>query len=65
MRSQTFGLRVASVIFGLLALAQLTRVILQAGVMAGGHWVPLWASAVAFFIFGALSLWMWQLSRLK
>ncbi len=65
MRSQTLGLRVASVVFGVMALAQLTRVILHGGVTAGGHWIPLWASAVAFFIFAALSLWMWSLSRLK
>ena len=65
MRSQIFGLRVASIIFGLVALAQLTRVFLQADILVAGHWLPIWASAIAFFIFASLSLWMWQLSRLK
>jgi hypothetical protein len=65
MRSQTFGLRAASIIFGLVALAQLTRVFVQAEILVAGHWLPIWASAIAFFIFAALSLWMWQLSRLK
>ncbi len=65
MRSQIFGLRVASIIFGLIALAQLTRVLVQASVIVASRWLPLWASAIAFFIFAALSLWMWQLSRLK
>ena len=65
MRRQILGLRVASVIFGLIALAQLVRFIVRGSVTIGGHALPLWPSALAFFIFGGLSIWMWTLSREK
>jgi hypothetical protein len=63
MRSQIIGLRVASVIFGLIALAQLARFVIGGRVIVGGHALPLWPSALAFFIFGGLSIWLWSLSR--
>ena len=63
MRSQIIGLRVASVIFGLIALAQLVRFVIGGRVIVGGHALPLWPSALAFFIFGGLSIWLWNLSR--
>lgn len=65
MRSQIVGLRVASVIFGLMSVAQLARFIVRGRVIIGGHWLPLWPSAIAFFVLGALSVWLWQLSREK
>jgi hypothetical protein len=63
MHSQILGLRVASVIFGLIALAQLARFIIRGSVIVAGHALPLWPSALAFFIFGGLSIWLWSLSR--
>ncbi|HTM09090.1 MAG TPA: hypothetical protein VL754_11925 [Verrucomicrobiae bacterium] len=63
MRSQIVGLRVASVIFGLISLAQLARFVVGGRVIVGGHALPLWPSAIAFFVFGGLSVWLWSLSR--
>lgn len=63
MSSQIIGLRVASLVFGLIALLQLARVVLGVGVIVAGHWLPLWPSALAFVILAGLSLWLWGLSR--
>jgi hypothetical protein len=63
MNSKNRGLRVASVVFALVGLAQLTRVVLHIEVIAGGNRVPFWPSVVAFVITGALSLWLWKLSN--
>lgn len=63
MNSPRLGLRVASVIFGLMALGQLARLVIQPQVLVGGHEMPLWPSAVALVILGGLAFWMWQLSR--
>ena len=63
MHSQTVALRVAGAVFALFCLGQLIRLALQPEVMVAGHHMPLWPSAVAIVITGALSLWMWKLSR--
>ena len=63
MHSQIVGLRVASVVFGLISLAQLIRFIVRGTVIVGGHPLPLWPSALAFFVLAALSVWLWNLSR--
>lgn len=65
MRRQILGLRVASVVFGLISLAQLVRFIIRARVILGGHALPFWPSALAFFVFGGLSIWLWSLGREK
>jgi hypothetical protein len=63
MNSRIVGLRVAGVVFGLVAIAQLLRLVTQAEVLVAGRTIiPLWASAVAFAVTGGLSLWMWRLS---
>ncbi|MEY2488276.1 MAG: hypothetical protein QOC70_218 [Verrucomicrobiota bacterium] len=63
MNSQILGLKVASVVFGLLCLAQLLRLVIRPEVLVAGHHVPLWPSGLAFVILGGLSLWMWKLAR--
>ena len=62
MNSQSVGLRVAAVMFGLVALVQLARLVLGFEVLVNGHVVPLWPSALAFVIAAGLSVWMWRLS---
>ena len=62
MGSQAAGLRVASVVFGLMALAQLARLLIRPDVLVAGYPVPLWPSALALVILGGLSLWMWKLA---
>jgi hypothetical protein len=63
MNSQILGLKTAGFIFGLICLAQLLRLVMGIEVLVAGHQVPLWPSALACAILGALSLWMWKLSR--
>ena len=63
MYPQIIGLRVASVVFALVCLAQILRLALQPDMQFEGHPFPLWPSAVAVIISGGLSLWMWTLSR--
>ncbi|MGH8509704.1 MAG: hypothetical protein ACREVH_13455 [Gammaproteobacteria bacterium] len=63
MKSQIIGLRVASAVFGLMALAQLVRLVLRPDVLVAGYPMPLWPSALAFVILGGLSFWMWKLTR--
>jgi hypothetical protein len=63
MRSQITGLRVASVVFGLIAIAQLIRLVTRPDVLVAGSPMPLWPSFLGFIIMGALSLWMWNLTR--
>ena len=63
MNSQILGLRVASVIFWLMSIAQLVRLLIRPEVLVAGHLMPLWPSALAFVILGGLSLWMWKRSH--
>jgi hypothetical protein len=63
MNSQIIGLRVASVVFGLISTAQLARLIIRPQVLVEGYLIPLWPSALAFVISGGLSLWLWKLGR--
>lgn len=65
MNSQIVGLRVASVVFGLVCLAQLIRLVARGEILVAGHAMPLWLSAVAAVIAGGLSCWMWKLSRAR
>jgi hypothetical protein len=61
MNSHITGLRVASVVFALMALAQLGRLMLRPEVLVAGHALPLWPSVLAFIVLGGLSLWLWKL----
>ena len=63
MNSQTTGLRVAGIVFGLMAIAQLVRLVIRPEVLVAGYSMPLWPSGLALFILGGLSLWMWRLAR--
>ena len=63
MTSQVTGLRVASVVFGLMAIAQLARIVIRPEVLVSGHAMPLWPSVLAFIFLGGLCLWMWRLAR--
>jgi hypothetical protein len=63
MNSPILGLRIASIIFGLMSLAQLLRLLIQPEVLVAGNQLPLWPSALAFVVLGGLSIWLWKLSR--
>ena len=53
----------ASVVFGLMAVAQLGRLVLRPEVFVAGHRLPLWPSVLGFISLGGLSLWLWKLAR--
>ncbi len=65
MNSQTTGLRVASVVFGLVCLGHLWRLYAHANIRIGDHFVPMWASVLGLIIAGGLSIWMWRLSSAR
>lgn len=54
---------IASVFLGLLAVLQLTRVIMRWEVSINSLSVPMWISAVAFVIAGGLALMLWKENR--
>jgi hypothetical protein len=54
------SITLAIVFLGLLSLLQLTRVLLGWSVVVNGVSVPIWASAVACVIAGALALALWR-----
>ena len=60
---KNLGLNVASFIFGLICLVQLLRLVMRAEISVAGYQLPLWPSALAFAILGALSLWLWRLAH--
>jgi hypothetical protein len=62
MNSQIVGLRVAGLIFGLVAVVQLLRLVIQPEVLVAGWLVPLWPNVAALVLFAALCAWMWRLS---
>lgn len=63
MSTQITGLRVASIVFGLIAVAQLFRLIMRPEVLVFGSPMPQWPSFLGFIIMGALCLWMWKLTH--
>lgn len=65
MKSQILGLRVSGTLFGLMALAQLMRLLIRPEVLVNGYQMPLWPSALALVVLGGLSLWMWKLSCIR
>jgi hypothetical protein len=53
----------ASVVFTLVALAQLLRVALGWEVSVGGLLIPLWVSAIACLIAATLAVMVWRENR--
>jgi hypothetical protein len=49
--------------FGLMALAQLVRLVMRPEVLVAGYPMPLWPSVLAFIILGGLGIWLWKLAH--
>ena len=62
MNSPAVGLRVASVVFGLMCLAHVLRIITRFQMVLGGYSVARKFSAIAVLVTGALCVWLWMLS---
>ena len=54
---------IAAVVFGLIALAQLLRLVLGWPVVVNGFNVPLWASAIACLVAAGLAVMVWREAR--
>lgn len=54
---------VSGILFTIIALAQATRTLLGWPVQVAGANVPVWASAVAFLVTGALAVWAFRSAR--
>jgi len=65
MNSPTTGLRVASVLFGIFAIAHLLRLITHTQVTVGTHSIPMGLSWIALLIATVLCIWFWRLSNLR
>jgi hypothetical protein len=65
MNSPTTGLRVASVLFGIFAIAHVLRLINHALVTVGTHTIPMAVSWIALVVAGVLCIWFWRLSNLE
>jgi hypothetical protein len=59
---QVLGLRAASIVFGILAIAQFARLIIRPEIMAYGVSIPLWPSMILFVVLACFSVWMWMLT---
>jgi hypothetical protein len=62
MNSPVVGLRVASVVIGLVGLGQLIRIICCVSVQVGGCLVGRRWSVVAVIVLAALCVWLWMLA---
>jgi hypothetical protein len=65
MNSQNRALRVGGIIFGIMCLVHLWRLFAHIDIQVGTYHFPIWGSAVAAIVAGALSLWMWRLSSTR
>jgi len=54
---------IAAVVFGLVALAQLLRLVLAWPVVVNGFNIPLWASAIACLVAAGLAVMVWREAR--
>jgi hypothetical protein len=62
MNSPTTGLHVASMLFGVFAIAHLFRLITHTQVTVGTHSIPMGLSWIALVVAAILSIWLWRLA---
>ena len=62
MTSQTVGLRISSVIFGLVSLSHVARLWARAEIIIGGYHLGRIPSVIAIIITGGLAIWLAKLA---
>ena len=62
MKPQACGLRVASVVFGLVCLAHIVRLLTGTEVVIGSYRLGPVLSVIAIIVSGALSLWLGRMA---
>jgi hypothetical protein len=55
--------KIASFIFGVVAVAHLVRLFVQFQVMIGSHIIPMWVSVLGIIVAGTLSYGLWKESK--
>ncbi len=65
MKSTNFALRIAGIIFFLVAILHLLRIITEAPILVSGYLLPIWVNWMGFVVTGLLSVWFWWISRPK
>jgi len=65
MNSQRTGLRIASVIFAIVAIGHAVRLLRHTQVIVGSHMIPMGLSWVGLIIAAVLCIWMWRLSSAR
>ena len=63
MSRQSLGLRVASMVFGIVAAGHLLRLATGAEIVIAGWEVPVVVNLLGAVIAGGLCIWLWRLSR--
>ncbi len=61
--SKNFALKVAGIIFGIVALAHLLRVLFHFDIIISGYSIPMNLSIVALIVAFILCIWMLMASR--
>lgn len=64
MNPKDTGLRVAGAIFGVMAIVQLLRVLINPEIIIAHHQVPRWPSVLLVVLLATLCSWLFRLSRL-
>jgi hypothetical protein len=64
MKSQSTGLKIASVIFGLVCLGHILRVARGFRIIVGSHDFGRSLSVAVIIVSGLLCIWMWKLACL-
>jgi hypothetical protein len=54
---------IAAVVFGLVAMVQLVRLVLEWPVVVNGINIPLWVSVIAFLVAAGLAVMVWREAR--
>lgn len=62
MKSQVIGLKVASVLFLLVAIGHLARMVLGWKITIGSYAFPMWPSVVVIVVAVVLGVWLWMLA---
>jgi hypothetical protein len=62
MKARTIGLRVSSLIFGLICIAHIARLWARTEIVIGGHYFGQSWSAMGIIITGGLSIWLSKLA---
>ena len=62
MNTPVMGLKVASVIIGLVGLAHLVRLLTEIDITVAGRHIPMWMSGVAVVVTALLCAWLWRLT---